>query len=299
VSAGDFSTIDLQVGADGIALITLDRPDHLNAFTAVMQNELIAAFDRTDADDAVRAVVVTGRGRAFCAGADLSSGRQTFDYAARAEQATGRMAGELHRDRLHRDGGGLVVLRIFASLKPVVAAINGPAVGVGASMTLPMDARLSTPDARIGFVFSRRGLVPDAAASWFLPRVVGVDTALEWCFSGRVFPAAEALERRLVRALYPADELVPAARALALSMVSDSAPVSVALTRQLIWRMLGAADPMDAHRADSRALTTLGASADVREGVSAFLEKRSAQFPLRVSADLPDIWARWADKEFE
>lgn len=294
MSASDFSTIDLRVDGDGIALITLDRPDQLNAFTSVMQDELIAAFDRTDADDAVRAVVVTGRGRAFCAGADLSFGRQTFDYAARAEQATGRMAGELHRD-----GGGLVVLRIFASLKPVVAAINGPAVGIGASMTLPMDARLSTPDARIGFVFSRRGLVPDAAASWFLPRVVGVDTALEWCFSGRVFPASEALERRLVRALHPADELVPAARKLARSMVSDSAPVSIALTRQLIWRMLGAADPMDAHRADSRALMTLGASGDVREGVTAFLEKRPARFPLRVSTDLPDIWARWPDKEFE
>jgi enoyl-CoA hydratase/carnithine racemase len=280
-----FSTIELGVDADGIATITLDRPDRLNAFDVTMQNEVIAAFDATDADDAVRAVVVTGRGRAFCAGADLSTGEGTFDYEARGRLASGAMV-----DGLHRDGGGMVVLRIFDSLKPVVAAINGPAVGIGASMTLPMDVRLAATDARIGFVFARRGLVPDAAASWFLPRVVGVDTALEWCFSGRVFDAEEALQRRLVRSLHPADELVPAARALALSMVSDSAPVAVALTRQLIWRLLGAADPMDAHRADSRAIMIQGASGDVREGVSAFLAKRRAEFPRHVSTDLPDIW---------
>jgi enoyl-CoA hydratase/carnithine racemase len=289
----EFTTIHLEVDEQGIALLTLDRPDRLNAFNPTMQHEVIAAFDRTDADDAVRAVVVTGRGRAFCAGADLSSGGQTFDYEARGEQATGTVV-----NGLHRDGGGLVVLRIFDSLKPVVAAINGPAVGIGASMTLPMDARLAADDARIGFVFARRGIVPDAAASWFLPRLVGVDTALEWCFSGRVFDAAEALQRRMVRSLHPAGELVDAARGLALSRVDSSAPVSVALTRQLIWRMLGAADPMDAHRADSRALTAQGASGDAREGVTAFLEKRPARFPRRVSTDLPDVWQQWPRKDF-
>jgi enoyl-CoA hydratase/carnithine racemase len=289
----DFTTIQLEVDEQGIALLTLDRPERLNAFTRVMQSEVIEAFDHTDADDAVRAVVVTGRGRAFCAGADLSSGGQTFDYTARGEQATGATV-----DGLHRDGGGLVVLRIFDSLKPVVAAINGPAVGIGASMTLPMDARLAAGDARIGFVFARRGLVPDAAASWFLPRLVGVDTALEWCLSGRIFDAGEAQQRRLVRSLHPAQELIAAARSLALSMVDSSAPVSVALTRQLIWRMLGAADPMDAHRADSRALAAQGASADAREGVTAFLEKRPANFPRRVSTDLPEIWQQWPRKDF-
>jgi enoyl-CoA hydratase/carnithine racemase len=289
----DFTTIQLEVDEQGIALLTLDRPERLNAFTRVMQSEVIEAFDHTDADDAVRAVVVTGRGRAFCAGADLSSGGQTFDYAARGEQATGATV-----DGLHRDGGGLVVLRIFDSLKPVVAAINGPAVGIGASMTLPMDVRLAADDARIGFVFARRGLVPDAAASWFLPRLVGVDTALEWCLSGRIFDAGEAQQRRLVRSLHPAEELIAAARSLVLSMVDSSAPVSVALTRQLIWRMLGAADPMDAHRADSRALAAQGASADAREGVTAFLQKRPADFPRRVSTDLPEIWQQWPRKDF-
>jgi enoyl-CoA hydratase/carnithine racemase len=289
----DFETIALEVDGDGIATITLDRPDRLNAFTVTMQDDLIAAFDRTDADDNVRAVVVTGRGRAFCAGADLGGGGSTFDYATQARLRSGQQV-----DGVHRDGGGLVVLRIFDSLKPVVAAVNGSAVGIGASMTLPMDARLAADGARFGFVFARRGLVPDAAASWFLPRVVGIDTALEWCYSGRVFDAEEALRARLVRAVHAPDALVEAARALAKSMVSDSAPVAVALTRQLMWRMLGAADPMDAHIADSRALMIQGASGDVSEGVTAFLEKRPARFPRRVSADLPDIWDWRERKEF-
>lgn len=288
-----FQTIALEVDAGGIATLTLDRPDQLNAYNLRMQDELIAAFDHTDTDDGVRAVVVTGRGRAFCAGADLSTGDATFDYDTQPQALTGQRV-----NGVHRDGGGMVVLRIFASLKPVIAAINGPAVGVGASMTLPMDVRLAAGTARVGFVFTRRGLVPDAAASWFLPRLVGVDTALEWCYSGRIFDAEEALTRRLVRAVYPADELLPAARSLALSMVDSSAPVAIALTRQLIWRMMGAADPMDAHRADSRGLMIQGASADVREGVSAFLEKRPAHFPRRVSTDLPDIWDWRPDPEF-
>jgi len=289
----EFETIALDVDDDGIATVTLDRPDRLNAFTVTMQDDLIAAFDRTDADDDVRAVVVTGRGRAFCAGADLGAGGSTFDYAVQARLRSGQQV-----DGVHRDGGGMVTLRIFDSLKPVIAAVNGPAVGVGASMTLPMDARLAADGARFGFVFARRGLVPDAAASWFLPRVVGIDTALEWCYSGRVFDAAEALRSRLVRAVHAPDDLLPAAKALAKGMVCDSAPVAVAMTRQLMWRMLGAADPMDAHIADSRALMIQGASGDVHEGVTAFLEKRPARFPRRVSADLPDIWAWRERKDF-
>jgi enoyl-CoA hydratase/carnithine racemase len=289
----EYETIALEVDADGIATLTLSRPDRLNAFTVTMLNDMIAALDHTDADDDVRAVVVTGSGRAFCAGADLATGQSTFDYAAHGPQRSGHSVGGIHRD-----GGGLLVLRIFNSLKPVVAAVNGPAVGVGASMTLPMDARLAADTARFGFVFSRRGLVPDAAASWFLPRVVGIDTALEWCYSGRVFGAEEALRSRLVRSVHAPEELLDKARALALSMVCDSAPVAVALTRQLMWRMLGAADPMDAHSADSRAIMIQGASGDVREGVTAFLEKRPARFPGRVSQDLPDIWDWREGKEF-
>jgi enoyl-CoA hydratase/carnithine racemase len=288
-----YATVALEVDADGIAVLTLDRPQVLNAFDATMRRELIDVFDRTDADDDVRAVVVTGRGRAFCAGADLSSGGDTFDYEARG----GEYAADL-TDGVHRDGGGMVSLRVFESLKPVVAAVNGPAVGVGASLQLPMDARLASTDARFGFVFARRGLVPDAAASWFLPRLVGIPTTLEWCYTGRVFGAQEALDAGLVQSLHAPDELLAAARALALSMVADSAPVSVALTRQLVWRMAGASHPMIAHRIDSRALHSQGASPDVREGVTAFLEKRPAHFPQRVSTDLPDVWSTWDDPPF-
>lgn len=293
MSDREHDALELEVGEDGIAVLTLDRPQVLNAFDATMQRELLEVFDRTDADDDVRAVVVTGRGRAFCAGADLSSGGDTFDYDARGgEYAEGLT------DGVHRDGGGLVSLRVFESLKPVLAAVNGPAVGVGASLQLPMDARLASTTARFGFVFARRGLVPDAAASWFLPRLVGIPTALEWCYSGRVLSAQEALDAGLVQSLHEPDELLPAARALALSMVADSAPVSVALTRQLVWRMAGAPHPMVAHRIDSRALQSRGASPDAREGVTAFLDKRAAQFPQRVSTDLPDVWAGWDDPPF-
>ncbi|MGZ6807684.1 MAG: crotonase/enoyl-CoA hydratase family protein, partial [Mycobacteriaceae bacterium] len=278
--------MSLEVEDDGIAVVTLDRPDSLNAFNSTMQDELIEAFDVTDADDSVRAVIVTGRGRAFCAGADLSSGGNTFDYQSRG----GRPATGAYENGVHRDGGGLLTLRIFDSVKPVIAAVNGPAVGVGASMTLAMDARLAVTGANFGFVFTRRGLVPDAAASWFLPRVVGLPTALEWCYSGRVFLADEALEKGLLSAVHESEELLPAARRLARSMMQGSAPVSIALTRQLLWRMAGAAHPMEAHRVESRALEIQGASADVREGVSAFLEKRTPEFPRRVSVDLPDVW---------
>lgn len=289
----EFETLKLQI-EDGVALLTLSRPDKLNAFNTQMLKEMIAAFDQTDADDAVRAVIVTGEGRAFCAGADLSAGATTFDYAARGgeDQAARTQGG------VQRDGGGLVSLRIYRSLKPVIAAVNGPAVGVGVTMQLPMDIRMASTEARFGFVFARRGMNPEAASSWFLPRLVGVQTALEWCYTGRVFAAQEALDRGLVRSLHAPDELLPAAKALAREIADNAAPVSIALTRQLIWRMAGAPHPMDAHRADSRGIQARGASADAREGVTSFLEKRPAAFPNKVSADLPDIWPDWAEPEF-
>lgn len=279
---------------EGIATITLNRPDKLNAFNTQMMKDLIAVFDQTDGDDDVRAVIVTGAGRAFCAGADLSSGAETFNYDARsAGDKLARM-----RDGVQRDGGGLVTLRIFDSLKPVISACNGPAVGVGATMQLAMDIRLASDTARYGFVFARRGLNPEAASSWFLPHLVGVQTALEWCFTGRIFPAQEALDKGLVRSLHGPDELLPAARALAREIADNTAPVSVAVTRQLIWRMAGAAHPMEAHRADSRGIQARGKSGDAREGVSSFLEKRPPNYPDKVSSELPDIWPHWTPPTF-
>jgi enoyl-CoA hydratase/carnithine racemase len=284
-AATDFQTL-LYAVDDGVATITLNRPDKLNAFTAQMRDELIAAFDLTDADDAVRAVVVTGAGRAFCAGADLAAGGNTFDYAKRQDpRREATMAGDVYRD-----GGGQVTLRLFRSLKPVIGAINGAAVGIGATMQLPMDVRVASTQARFGFVFARRGITPEAASSWFLPRLVGMQTALEWCISGRVFAADEALARGLVRSVYEPSDLLEAAQALAREMTQHSAPVSVALTRQMLWRMAGAAHPMDAHRLDSRAIQSRGQSQDVREGVGAFLEKREADWPDRVSTDLPGFY---------
>ncbi len=285
----DYTQIAYDV--DGpIATITLDRPDQLNAFTGVMMRELIDAFDRTDADDAVRAVIVTGRGRGFCAGADLSSGGDTFAHGGGGDRS-GPQA-------VPRDGGGLVSLRVFRSLKPVIAAINGPAVGVGITMTLPMDIRLASESARIGFVFARRGIVPEACSSWFLPRLVGIQQATEWVFTGRLFPASEARDGGLVRSVHPPDELVPAARALALEIAENTAPVSVALSRQMLWRLLGAAHPMAAHRVDSRGIVARGPSADAHEGVVSFLEKRPAAFPMQVSTDLPDIFPGWEEPTF-
>lgn len=272
--------------SEGIATITLNRPDRLNAFTAGMRDELVAAFDATDADDAVRAVIVTGAGRAFCAGADLSAGGQTFDYARRADAARE----EQRVGDVYRDGGGRVTLRIFRSLKPVIAAVNGAAVGIGMTMQLPMDLRLASTEARFGFVFARRGIVPEAASSWFLPRLVGLQTAAEWCYSGRLVGADEALQRGLVRSVHAPGELLDAARALAREIAGNSSPVSVAMTRQMLWRMAGAEHPMVAHRLDSRAIQARGRSGDAREGVSAFLEKRKAVWPDRVSSDMPDFF---------
>ena len=289
-----FETLAYEL-EDGVATITLNRPDKLNAFNTQMMKDLIAVFDVTDADDAVKAVIVTGAGRGFCAGADLSAGGETFDYDKRGGEALAAR----QRDGVQRDGGGLVSLRIYDSLKPVIAAVNGPAVGVGVTMQLPMDIRLASTEARFGLVFARRGLNPEAASSWFLPRLVGVQTALEWCYTGRVFSAQEALDRGLVRSLHAPDELLPAARALAREIVENTAPVSIAITRQLIWRMAGAPHPMDAHRADSRGIQIRGAMADAREGVMSFLEKRPPVFPNQVSTDLPDIWPHWDAPEFK
>jgi len=293
MAAQSFETLLYGV-EDGVATITLNRPDKLNAFNTQMMKDLIAAFDVTDGDDAVGAVIVTGAGRGFCAGADLSGGAQTFDYEARG----GEDKAARTRDGLQRDGGGLVSLRIYESLKPVISAVNGPAVGVGVTMQLPMDIRLASTEARFGLVFARRGLNPEAASSWFLPKLVGVQTALEWCYTGRVFPAQEALDRGLVRSLHAPEDLLPAARALAREIVENTAPVSIALTRQLIWRMAGASHPMEAHRADSRGIQARGAMADAREGVTSFLEKRPPAFPNKVSADLPDIWPDWTPPQF-
>ena len=297
-----FTQIALDI--DGpVATITLDREAKLNAFTATMMAELIAAFDATDADDSVRAVIVTGRGRAFCAGADLSAGAATFDYDNRADNPRGgspvRTDGSI--DYGHdavRDGGGRVTLRIFRSLKPVIAAINGPAVGIGITMTLAMDLRLASDSAKIGFVFARRGIVPEAASSWFLPKLVGMQQALEWCFTGRVFGADEALKGGLVRSVHAADDLLPAARALALEIAENTAPVSVAMTRQMLWRMAGAADPMDAHRIDSRAIYSRGRSGDAREGVTSFIEKRAPAYPDTVSANMPDFFPWWDEATY-
>lgn len=287
------SDISTEV-ADGILTITLDRPDKLNAFTGRMMFELIDAFDRADAEDDVRVVVVTGAGRGFCAGADLSGGAGTFDVGAKGEDV-GVAADERG---LNRDGGGRVSLRIFACTKPVIAAINGPAVGVGATMTLPMDIRLASEAARFGFVFTRRGVVPEACSSWFLPRVVGIAQAQEWVMTGRVFAADEALRGGLVRSVHAPADLLPAAYAIAREVVENTAPVSVALSRQMLWRMLGANHPMEAHKIDSRGIVARGASDDAREGVMSFLEKRPAAFPMKVSDGMPDFYPWWDEPDF-
>ena len=274
----DFETITYEV-ADSVLTITLNRPKRLNAFTAQMGRDLIDAFDASDADDDVRAVIVTGAEPAFCAGADLGGGGETFDW--RDVQT---------EDAVPRDTGGVVSLRIFSSLKPVIAAINGPAVGVGITMTLPMDIRMAATDAKIGFVFARRGIVPEACSSWFLPRIVGISRAMEWVATGRLFEAKEALDGGLLRSTHRPQKLLDAARELAAEIAGNTAPVSVALGRRLLWDMLGAPHPMDAHRADSRAMFSRGQSADAREGVTSFLEKRPAVFSDKVSDGLPDVY---------
>ena len=294
--------------ADGIAILTLYRPDKLNAFTGRMMHEIISAFDETDANDDVKVVIVTGAGRAFCAGADLSAGAKTFDYDARGDDFSSRagqdspVRADGTVDYTHeavRDGGGRCTLRIFESLKPVIGAINGPAVGIGVTMQLPMDIRIASTAAKFGFVFARRGIVPEACSSWFLPRLVGISRAMEWCATGRVFGAEEALEGGLVRQVVAPEELMPTAIALAREIADNTAPVSVALTRQMLWRMLGEDHPMEAHKIDSRAIYARGRQGDAKEGVVSFLEKRPAVYPDKVSANMPDFYPWWTDRPYE
>jgi enoyl-CoA hydratase/carnithine racemase len=275
---------------DRILTITLNRPDRLNAFTPQMRQELIDAFDRADGDDDVRAIIVTGAGRSFCAGADLEAGADTFDYEIRD--------GYLEPED-HRDGGGQLTLRIFDTIKPTIAAINGPAVGIGVTMTLPMDIRITTFKARFGFVFTRRGIVPEACSSWFLPRIVGISTALEWVLSGRLFPADEAFRRGLVRSIHAPGDMLPAAERLAKEIADNTSAVSVALARQMLWRMLGADHPMEAHKVDSRGIYFSGKSYDAREGITSFLEKRPPRFTDKPSTDMPEFYPWWKTRQFE
>ena len=271
---------------DRVATVTLNRPEKLNAFTRRMRDDLIGAFASADADDAVRAVIVTGAGRAFCAGADLSGGGGTFDYAKRDDAGL----------EDHRDGGGRVSLAIYGLKKPVIAAINGPAVGVGVTMTLPMDIRIASSAAKFGFVFARRGIVPEACSSWFLPKVVGISRAAEWLYTGRVFGADEALAGGLVSRVVAPDQLLPAARALAREIADNTSAVSVALSRQMMWKLLGADHPMEGHRLDSRGMDWTGRSADAREGIASFLEKRPPRFPLKPSRDMPPFYPWWSER---
>lgn len=283
-----YETLDYQV-QDGILTLTLNRPDRMNAFNGLMRRELIAAFDVADADDAVRVIVVTGAGRAFCAGADLEKGGDTFNRHKRADQPEG--------DDL-RDGGGTVSLRIYESTKPVIGAFNGAAVGVGVTMTLPMDIRLASTKAKFGFVFARRGITMEACSSWFLPRLVGPMQAAEWVFTGRVFDAEEALKGGLVRSLHEPDELLPAAYKLAREIADNTSGMSAMLNRQLLWRMMAADHPMEAHIVDSRAIAFMGESADAQEGVQSFLEKRAPKFTLRPSQDKPPFYPWWDERKF-
>ncbi len=282
-----YNTIIYEV-RDSILTLTLDRPEILNAFNREMLGEMLDAFDRADADDAVRAIIVTGAGRAFCAGADLSAGGGTFNADTREDRESG----------LQPDGGGKLTLRIFELKKPIIAAINGAAVGVGVTMTLPMDIRIAADVAKFGFVFARRGIVPEACSSYFLPRVVGISQALQWCYSGAVFAAEEAHGGGLVQSLHPKEDLLSAARAIASEIVANTSAVSVTLIRQMMWRMLGADHPIEAHKIDSRGVYFTGRSADSKEGVDAFLEKRNAQFPGKVSTDLPGFYPWWEQRHF-
>jgi enoyl-CoA hydratase/carnithine racemase len=283
---------EITYEVDGaVATLTLNRPDRLNAFTGRMMQEMIAAFDEIDRDDRVRAVIVTGAGRGFCAGADLASGGDTFDADARS-------GGSAPSEMEQRDGGGLVTLRIFECTKPVIAAINGPAVGIGATMTLPMDVRLASTQSKFGFVFARRGIIPEACSSWFLPRLVGISQAAEWCYSGRVFGPEEALAGGLVRSIHEPDELLAAAQELADEIAQNTSAVSVAMTRAMLWRMLGESHPMAAHEVDSPGIAYLGKSADAREGVMSFLEKRPPTFTDTVSEDMPPFYPWWEERRF-
>ena len=281
----DYEAIIYEV-EDNILTITLNRPERMNAFNGQMSSEIHNALDRADADDNVKAIIFTGAGRGFCAGADLSSGSETFDY-----ESDGR--------GIHPDGGGVLTLRLFECLKPVISACNGPAVGVGATMQCAMDIRMASDKARYGFVFSKRGIVPEACSSWFLPRCVGINTALEWAYSGRIFDAQEALEKRFVRSVHKENDLMPAARDLAHECAEQTSSVSVTMIRHMMWKMLGADHPMEAHKIDSRGVYFTGKSEDAHEGVQSFLEKRPAEFSGKVSTDMPEFFPWWEQRKFE
>ena len=282
-----YSTILYEV-EDSILTITLNRPEALNAFNNEMLFELIDACDKADADDDVKAIIITGAGRGFCAGADLSGGGNAFDYDSREDKENG----------LSRDGGGRLTLRLYELNKPIIAAINGPAVGVGITMTLAMDIRLASENAKIGFVFTRRGIAPEAASSFFLPRIVGISRALEWCFSGRIYPISEVMDSGLIRKVCSEQELLVEAYAIAREIVDNTAPVSVALTRQMLWRGLDMNHPMDAHKLDSRVILSRGRSSDAAEGVVSFIEKRPPEFKNQVSKDMPDFYPWWDEPKY-
>ena len=282
---------------DKVLTITLNRPDRLNAYTGQMQSNLIEAFDKAGKDDDIRAIIVTGAGRGFCAGADLGAGGNTFNREVRNNK--GETEGIKEDPEWMRDGGGRTTLAIFDCPKPIIAAFNGPAVGVGVTMTLPMDIRIASKEAKFGFVFARRGLVPEAASSWFLPRVVGINKALEWTFSGRVFSPEEAKEGGLIRSIHPADKLLEEANKIAQEIVENTSAVSVAMTRQMLWKLLGADHPMEAHKVDSRAIYELGQGGDAKEGVESFLEKRPPEFPSKVSEDMPEFYPWWEERKFK
>ncbi|MFL2505091.1 MAG: crotonase/enoyl-CoA hydratase family protein [Candidatus Azotimanducaceae bacterium] len=281
----DYEAINYEV-EDNILIITLNRPEKLNALNGTMSSEILDALDRADSDDNVKAIIFTGQGRAFCAGADLSGGNTTFDY-----DSDGR--------GIHPDGGGVLTLRIFECMKPVISACNGPAVGVGATMQCAMDIRLASENAKYGFVFSKRGIVPEACSSWFLPRCVGINTALEWTYSGRIFDASEALERKFIRSIHKESDLLSDAKKLATEFANQTSAVSVAMTRQMMWKMLGADHPMEAHKIDSRGVYFTGKSADAHEGVQSFLEKRPAEFKDKVSENMPEFFPWWEKRQFE
>lgn len=286
-STTTYTSIEYGV-SNGVATITLNRPEALNVFTNNMMLELLEAFDRADEDDEVRVIVMTGRGRAFCAGADLESAGSTEVGSTEVSQER----------QSQRDTGGRVALRIFNCLKPTIAAINGHAVGVGITMTLPMDIRLVAEGAKIGFVFTRRGIVPEAASSWFLPKIVGISRSMEWVASGRILTASDVLAAGLVRSVHPAEELLSVAYGLAAEIVENTSAVSVALARQMLWRGLGSSHPMSAHRLESLAIESRVASADAAEGISSFLQKRPPQFPGKVSTDMPAFYPWWEDESF-